>query len=779
MTDQPTRCALPGCTSVIEQPQDGGPPRLYCTAAHRAAARKLRHVARADSAAPTSPAAKPAAPSGPAEATIPISLPGAAAAAVTTPVAPAASATPPPISAPRLPVPPLAPPRLGRTDPGRTDPGRTDPGRTDAAPTAPNTPAAPPVATPRRAPRVPSEERTVQLPAPAATVAGPAAAPARSPLADGPVVTIVSRRSVTRPAKKKQPRDRKLAAVLRRQRAVASIAVASLVIGGSSYVVTNASLSTPQDPTPQQAKAPVDAGDWANRAQIALVSITKQLNSVTQTESAWQNLPADVRGAQPPAAVQALQARKSLLEQQQAALRSQLAALQSLPQATTDLTAAQNELSAIERALATAPAGAPDSVQALNAQRELRVQQRDHSVEQLTNLRAGVDKALAAPLPDTTDQSAPVVRQVQALIDDHHTPDRPPAVLAQAPAPDTARSAPSGRDNAAAATPAPARSADTARSSAPAVADKPSGPVGGVVRAVGQTVDTVADVVSGPSASDRGSSHDEDAGDGGSRGRDPGNPDSGNAGSHDGSNPVETVTRPISRVADTVGGVLGGGERGGDERGGGERGGDSHEHKRTPVGKVNRKGNNGGVNNGGGIIGGVVGGIVGRGNQNGPGNAGVGNPQKPGNQKPGNQKPGNQKPGNQKPGSPTPGSQNDPSRNGSGNGNGNVGGNQGGNSHTGNDHSGDHRGKGDSKPLTKAQRAQAAEVVKQASDEIGKRLGGSDGNGAGQGAQGGDRNTGKQHDAGKQGDSGGQGGSGGQGSGGSGSVAKQSNTSKS
>jgi len=39
-------CALPGCDETIVQPQDGGPPRLYCTHEHRATARKQRRVAR-------------------------------------------------------------------------------------------------------------------------------------------------------------------------------------------------------------------------------------------------------------------------------------------------------------------------------------------------------------------------------------------------------------------------------------------------------------------------------------------------------------------------------------------------------------------------------------------------------------------------------------------------------------------------------------------------------------------------------------------------------------
>jgi peptidoglycan/xylan/chitin deacetylase (PgdA/CDA1 family) len=42
--DNARRCALPGCNEVIED-IPGRPPRRYCTAAHRAAARQARRAA--------------------------------------------------------------------------------------------------------------------------------------------------------------------------------------------------------------------------------------------------------------------------------------------------------------------------------------------------------------------------------------------------------------------------------------------------------------------------------------------------------------------------------------------------------------------------------------------------------------------------------------------------------------------------------------------------------------------------------------------------------------
>src|SRR4051812_42329750 len=46
MSTEPMGCALPGCREIIPESADGGPRRLYCSAAHRSAARKQRQMAR-------------------------------------------------------------------------------------------------------------------------------------------------------------------------------------------------------------------------------------------------------------------------------------------------------------------------------------------------------------------------------------------------------------------------------------------------------------------------------------------------------------------------------------------------------------------------------------------------------------------------------------------------------------------------------------------------------------------------------------------------------------
>ncbi|MBW0125912.1 hypothetical protein I4I79_32160, partial [Pseudonocardia sp. KRD-176] len=44
MSESVRRCALPGCDESIED-LPGRPPRRYCTAAHRSAARQARRAA--------------------------------------------------------------------------------------------------------------------------------------------------------------------------------------------------------------------------------------------------------------------------------------------------------------------------------------------------------------------------------------------------------------------------------------------------------------------------------------------------------------------------------------------------------------------------------------------------------------------------------------------------------------------------------------------------------------------------------------------------------------
>ncbi|TQM37864.1 hypothetical protein [Pseudonocardia cypriaca] len=355
MTDGPQQCALPGCNEMVEQPEDGGPRRLYCSPAHRAAARKARHAARMD-AAPAVPAA----------------------AAVTQPVAQA-----PKDEASEQPTTELPAP-LG-VDPRQEEPE----------------PAA-----------VPDREWS---PAAAWTVAPPTLPSPRT------VRTITSKR-----VKKRKPvrmaGDRQSSGTHIGKRAIASVAIASLVAGGASYFVSQNVIPTTPTPLPPQAanQPSMDADVWADKAQVVLASLSSQLDAVAQAEASWLALPAQ-RRAQEPAAVQALKDRKALLEQQRAILMSQLEAFKALPERTSELTSAQAQLDAVERTLteSTTTAASPDYKEALRqleSQREIVRQQRDHAAQALTDLRNGVDQALSSPLPAEKDETSPIVERVKAVV---------------------------------------------------------------------------------------------------------------------------------------------------------------------------------------------------------------------------------------------------------------------------------------------------------------------------------------------------------------------------
>jgi hypothetical protein len=482
MTEEPTTCALPGCSATIEQPEDGGPPRRYCSPAHRAAARKQRHLAAHTEAEQVGPAA----PAAPAALTAPTAAP-----------APAEAETLPPSR-------PFAKPW-------------------SAVASWLITPTPPP---PPRPVRPPAENRST------ARSAG----------------------------------ERKRAAVLLRQRAVASIAVASLIAGGGGYLLTNtpAPVTPPQPPAAPQPT--MDADQWASRAEVVLASINKQLDTVAVTEASWNRLPEAQRAGQP-AALQALQERKALLEQQRTTLQSQIGAFRSLPDVTTDLTAAQAQLDAVERALSTASpeTTSPDqaeTIRTLAAQRDVHRQQRDYNSQELTALRSGVDEAVASPLPDGSDRTTPIAQQILALIEKRPDP-RPRAetrqqALAIAPRrestreerhtvsstapPDPSRPKAAGRSTTdLAVAQLDSRGADNrARGGATNVAASAVRTGGAVVRTTDNVVDNARQVLSGRSDSGSRSASD----------REPGS--SRQSGSGDRSERV----RPVSNVISTVTGSL-------------------------------------------------------------------------------------------------------------------------------------------------------------------------------------------------------------------------------
>jgi hypothetical protein len=196
-----------------------------------------------------------------------------------------------------------------------------------------------------------------------------------------------------------------------RHRAIASVAIASLVIGGTGYLV--ADNASPPAPHPYVA---MSAEQWAGRAEAVLASINRQLDALAQTEASWLQLPEQQR-AQAPDALRAVHDRKTHLENQRAALQSRLAALRALPHVSNDVAEAQAELDAVERALASTDQ--PEAARRLEEQREMRRRQLERISRELADLQSEVEQATRSPLPDDSDSTTSVVEQVEAVTEDH------------------------------------------------------------------------------------------------------------------------------------------------------------------------------------------------------------------------------------------------------------------------------------------------------------------------------------------------------------------------
>jgi len=382
-------CALDGCEEPIEQSADGGPRRLYCSAAHRAAARKQRAAAR------TTPEQ---------EAAVGGAV-GAAAVGATPAAADDAAAE--------------HGPAAGHVaDPGVPPAQPHD----DGAPV--EEPAEEPAGGPAGGPS--QDEESPAVAAEAAAASGPPA-----PAADAKGHPTPRRLTSRRVPRARKPLERDTAGPMLRRRAVASLAVVSLIAGGSSYILTtDLAPNRPPATVPPAPDPALAASQWETRAEVALASINKQLDSAASAEASWLQIPEARRGTRPPAAVQALLDRKSLLEQQRVTLESQLATVRSLPKVASELDSTQAEIASMERALSTAPATSSiDQVEAsrqLEQQRELQEEQHERNQRELDKLRDGVDRMLAMPMPDVDDHTSPVVERVKQVIKGLPDPASPP-----------------------------------------------------------------------------------------------------------------------------------------------------------------------------------------------------------------------------------------------------------------------------------------------------------------------------------------------------------------
>ena len=205
-------------------------------------------------------------------------------------------------------------------------------------------------------------------------------------------------------------------------RALAVLAIAGVLIGG--YAINGA-----QSPPPVMTMVPIGmtpdfAGDdeWATRAELALMSVTEQLDTLVEAEDAWFDTPAAL-GDQPlPSAIVDLQERRELLEQRRATLQSQLDNYASFRRTEDELQAAEEHLRAVEEALASAPAQPRSreqaaAVAALTEQRAERRRQLTAREDELRSLQENVRSAIRTPLPDDGEVTAQVRDQALAVIE--------------------------------------------------------------------------------------------------------------------------------------------------------------------------------------------------------------------------------------------------------------------------------------------------------------------------------------------------------------------------
>ncbi|MCW2633530.1 MAG: hypothetical protein JWR88_2492 [Pseudonocardia sp.] len=222
----------------------------------------------------------------------------------------------------------------------------------------------------------------------------------------------------------------------RRQRAVAVLATTA-VFAGAGWAASNPNPNSPAPtpgagmamPAPGQPVPVRTAAQWAAEAQQTLDSVNHQLDLIAQTEEMWNRQPSDVRTGPTPAPVQQMLARRAVLHQQRALLQLQLDTFRSLDAADHELGDAERKVAAAERAMPADPAAAnsPDA-RRLVEQRDLLARRRDAKREESASLHVAVEKSVASPLPDRSDQTKPITESVLGLVRDplrRHPPAEP------------------------------------------------------------------------------------------------------------------------------------------------------------------------------------------------------------------------------------------------------------------------------------------------------------------------------------------------------------------
>ena len=408
------RCALPGCEEVLLPSDDKTMQRKYCCAAHRAAARRLRHEALADLAVAH--------------------------------VAPEAAAAPAGAMA-----------NAAMANATRSNAAKFNGAKSHAA-TAATSVA--PVASVAAAP-------------PAAPAVRQAAAKVRALVQHGQRITrermaTASARSakVGNPLHRLPDRERCRAALVAfRNRSIAAFAalrrgsvrgrerfellsrgrriMLGTVAGGIVVLLVWAFVAAvfiPASPTagPSAPMALPPLGgvqQWGDQVQATESEVNAQLDKVSGAEQAWNALPADSRSGDLPQQLHDLLTLKSALQQKQTMLASASDELADLNNTAAALADAQKRASDVRNALNALPAAqnSTDYQAALRSQltgqldvitNQCNALEHEHAI-----LENGVRQAMMVPLP-TADASADgVVAAVMALIQ-QRTPPPPPAPAA-------------------------------------------------------------------------------------------------------------------------------------------------------------------------------------------------------------------------------------------------------------------------------------------------------------------------------------------------------------
>lgn len=256
-------------------------------------------------------------------------------------------------------------------------------------------------------------------------------APARAPQTRDP---RRRRRPLPDAAERQEFTRGKAARAKRARHLVAVVGVASALAAGSTFTFGDVADSFDPDHVPRA----VAAADWDSQARLALTSIERQLDSIAATEVVWDTQIAPLY-AGTPEQVEAMLARKTLLEQQRAALRSQLATLNQLAEARAAIVDLDRQIAQVTATLDNLPpAGrlSPDQLyvrDALTARRDLLLQERAARQADIGRLQQGVVAAQLSPVPDPVDQTTPLTQRVLDLRD--HPPLPAPPSSQPAPPP--------------------------------------------------------------------------------------------------------------------------------------------------------------------------------------------------------------------------------------------------------------------------------------------------------------------------------------------------------